>query len=234
MHTFTEAKLMAKLLRQALSERGFDITHGDSLELVARLFGLADWNILSAKIDDAKANDPGELPPGWTRAGKPARRYRTGVDRLQGAAWIENAPAFASNLGDDDYCTLMQSVDATPFRGQRLQLRTSLRADAVDGGVTVWFRIDGPLGSLRFENLERYERGGPISGTTKWTDRTIVLDVPEEATTLNYGFYLKGTGKGWARGFSLEVVDASVPLNTPDTNALQAPTNLDFRQIGPN
>jgi hypothetical protein len=118
-------------------------------------------------------------------------------------------------------------VDASTFRGRRVRIASQLRADGADG-VTIWFRIDGPMGSLRFENLERYQVGGPLTGTTDWIDRSIVLDVPDEATSLNYGFYVKGNGRGWAKGFTLDIVDASEGLNTPDGSALSRPTNLGF------
>ena len=42
MHTFLDSKAMAKALRTALAERQIDITHSDSLELVARQFGFDD------------------------------------------------------------------------------------------------------------------------------------------------------------------------------------------------
>lgn len=226
MHTFMDAKLMAKLLRQGLAEHEVDLTHGACLDLVARQFGLENWNILSARIAAASAEDT--VPEGWIRSGRSTGNYRVGVDRLQGAAWIETRPDLAASATEEDFCTLMQSVDAARFRGQRLRVSTELKAEGVEGGVTLWFRIDGPLGSLRFENLERYSTGGPLSGDAGWTGRQIVLDVPEEATTLNYGFYLKGRGRGLARAFRLDEVDASQPVNTPDGSALPGPINLDF------
>jgi len=122
----------------------------------------------------------------------------------------------------------MQAVDASAYRGKRTRLQCQIKAVGVSGGVTPWFRVDGPAGSLRFENLERYQRGGPINGDTDWTARTIVLDVPEDATMLNFGFYLKGSGRGLARAIELAEVDSATPLNTPDTGALPKPTNLDF------
>jgi hypothetical protein len=227
MHSFMDAKLMAKLLRQGLADRQIDLSHSECLELVARQFGLANWNILSARID-ASTGTGDVIPDGWIRTGRSPKLYRLGVDKALGAAWIESRPELATELTNEDFCTLMQSVDAARFRGKRMQLRTRLKAVGVDGGVTIWFRIDGPMGSLRFENLERYRTGGPLEGDSDWVERQITLDVPEEATTLNYGFFLKGRGRGMARAFTLEEVDASVPINTPDASALSNPTNLGF------
>lgn len=52
MRTYRDAKAMAKAMREALAENNLDISHSQALEIVARQFGLATWNILSAKIGD--------------------------------------------------------------------------------------------------------------------------------------------------------------------------------------
>ena len=51
MRTYRDSKAMAKAMREALAERKLDITHSEALEIVARQFGLATWNILSARIE---------------------------------------------------------------------------------------------------------------------------------------------------------------------------------------
>ncbi|MGO7961775.1 glyoxalase superfamily protein, partial [Rhizobium leguminosarum] len=40
----------------ALADRDISLTHSETLEIVARQFGLDQWNILSAKIDAAAAS----------------------------------------------------------------------------------------------------------------------------------------------------------------------------------
>ena len=52
MRTFTDAKAMATTLREKMHGRA-DISHSEALELVAAQFGLADWNVLAAKINEA-------------------------------------------------------------------------------------------------------------------------------------------------------------------------------------
>lgn len=51
MRDFRDAKAMAKALREELAAEGFEINHSKALEVVARQLGLANWNILSARID---------------------------------------------------------------------------------------------------------------------------------------------------------------------------------------
>jgi hypothetical protein len=53
MRTHHDAKAMAKALRAALADQNLTISHREALEIVAKQFGLANWNILSAKIDAA-------------------------------------------------------------------------------------------------------------------------------------------------------------------------------------
>jgi hypothetical protein len=45
---------MAHSLRGALKAKALEITHSESLELIAKTFGYENWNILSAKIDTAQ------------------------------------------------------------------------------------------------------------------------------------------------------------------------------------
>lgn len=51
MRDYRDAKAMAQTLRQALKERSVSLTHSESLELIARVLGVADWNTLSATIN---------------------------------------------------------------------------------------------------------------------------------------------------------------------------------------
>lgn len=121
----------------------------------------------------------------------------------------------------------MQSILADPYRGGRLRLTAQLRTEAAETG-TLWMRVDPAEGRyLRFDNLLR-RPGGPLTGTVGWTERQIVLDVPEAAATIHYGFFLRGSGKAWARRFALEAVGADVATTEAEPRYLSRPTNLDF------
>jgi Glyoxalase superfamily protein len=50
MRDFRDAKTMARTLRAALAAKGLKITISQSLELIAEVFGVADWNTLAAAI----------------------------------------------------------------------------------------------------------------------------------------------------------------------------------------
>jgi hypothetical protein len=66
MRDFRDAKAMAHTLRAALAAKGLKITISQSLELIAKAFGVADWNTLAAAIRQeapAPHNDASPSPP---------------------------------------------------------------------------------------------------------------------------------------------------------------------------
>ena len=69
MLTQKNAKTMAKSLRDSLVDRHVSLSHSACLEIVARQFGFADWNTLSAKLpaEEELEKSPAQLD---THAGK--------------------------------------------------------------------------------------------------------------------------------------------------------------------
>jgi len=62
MRDFRDAKTMAHALRDALKAKTFEITHSESLELIANAFGYTNWNILAAKIGAAERQAGAQEP----------------------------------------------------------------------------------------------------------------------------------------------------------------------------
>lgn len=54
MRDYRDAKEMARTLREALAAKHHKITVGESLEIIAHLFGVANWNTLSAMIKNSE------------------------------------------------------------------------------------------------------------------------------------------------------------------------------------
>jgi uncharacterized protein len=59
MRDFRDAKAMAQTLREALQSKSVVLTHAESLELISRILGFHDWNVLSARIQSERQH-PGE------------------------------------------------------------------------------------------------------------------------------------------------------------------------------
>ncbi len=207
---FSDSKAMARTLRAALAERHINITHSDTLEIVARQFGFANWNMLAARIEN-DANPP-VLPPGWRTSGSGRPDiYRVGLDPAEPGAVRIATVERSGVIEADHFASLMQSILADDYRGKTLRVSAELKARAIERGV-LWMRIDPASGrALRLDNMGGRAINGALRGDVDWTERSIVLDVPDEAASIHYGIMLGGGGELWARNFRLDTVDAARP-----------------------
>ena len=100
MRDFRDAKAMARTLRAALAANGFKVTISQSLELIAKAFGVADWNTLAAAIRrgaPAPRNDASP-PPSPTGASTP--RFSGELESTLHRALAE------ANYREHEYATL--------------------------------------------------------------------------------------------------------------------------------
>lgn len=67
-----------------------------------------------------------------------------------------------------------------------------------------------------------------VRGTSDWTRHEIVLDVPMEAATLNFGLLLDQGGQVWMDSLAFEVVANDVPVTGHDFAHPKPPQNLTF------
>lgn len=177
---------------------------------------------------------PLHLPDGRVVSGSRAEDYDMGIDESEpvGTALIRckyaaDDVSFANKA--NGFGTLLQTFFADAYRGKRIMLTANLRTDDVDGAATIWMRIDGTQGALlNFDNMETRTSDGVLRGTKNWTARRIVLDVAENAETVNFGFYLRGTGSAWARYFELKEVGDDVAVTAGSKPERSMPVNLDF------
>ena len=169
-------------------------------------------------------------PPGWMIAGSKPGDYDFGTEHVEGSEGRQSAFIRAKGgTPADGFGTLMQSVKADAYIGQRLRVSARLKSqDAYR--LQLWFRVDGPdpKKMAAFYNMD----DRPITGSTDWRRYDIVLDVPPGSTFLNFGFFLAGgKGEGWADAFALEAVDKSVPVSAqPRATVSSKPVNLSFDQ----
>lgn len=169
-------------------------------------------------------------PNGWFITGSKPSDYRFGTEHIEGAigkqsAYIQARPG-ASPAG---FGSLMQTIKADDYIGQRLRLTARLKSEDV-ASFNMWFRIDaGANKPVRFYNMQ----DRPVTGTTEWKQYDIVLDVPPGSTTLNYGFFLSGgKGKGWADATELAAVEKTVPVSDQGASRMvsRRPVNMGFDQ----
>jgi hypothetical protein len=140
--------------------------------------------------------------------------------------------AYAKSTGEagGKFGGMMQTISAEAFLNQRVRLNGWVKTeDAHEGGGHLWLRVDGKEAgrSLSFDNMD----GRAPKGTTDWQEYSIVLDVPADATRVNYGFFVGGKGKMWVNGVTISPVGTDVPTTNmmkPPAELSKTPLNLGF------
>lgn len=238
MHSFMDAKALAKNLRQSLARCGIERSHSECLELVAQQFGFKGWNQLSARIATmarrAETDNPA-LPKGWKITRQTDRSiYRIGMDaEAPGVAQITCRVGREDGivLPLDSYGVMMQSITAEPHRGRKLVLAATISTDDADA-ASIWMRVDQSLGQvIRFDNMLDRVGEGSVRGTNDWTTRRVVLGVPDNAASIHYGLLLKGYGSMRVKNLTFDEAQADWPITTGSGKLFTKPTNLDFSLV---
>jgi hypothetical protein len=149
---------------------------------------------------------------GWRKYSQRFSAYEAGTDEnvKHGGKASGYLKAEQSNLEVPG--EIGQKIRADDYRGQRVRLTVFIKTESVDKGVGIG------MGSLLPDGSQ-----GPyddmatrlITGTTDWQQYHVVIDVPEDATTITMGAVLYGPGQMWVDDLQFEVVGKDVPLTSP-------------------
>ncbi|MGB9109543.1 MAG: transcriptional regulator [Telluria sp.] len=157
----------------------------------------------------ALAAAPEPLPSQWGVTGQDAKKFTAGVDQsdgFKGAKFLTNADG-----GEYAWAALAQGIAPQNYAGQRLRFRARVRTQDVSNWAGLWMRIDGQSrhGAAFYNSQDR-----PIKGTTDWQERSVVLDVPQDATAITFGVIGAGKGTVWIDQLALETVGQDVPVDS--------------------
>jgi hypothetical protein len=199
--------------------------------------------LVAPEVGDAGAQDegrpaaaaPAHPPADWGGGGEGYELTRDEAVKHSGQASgsIRSLRDEANGFG-----TFTQGFWANRYRGRRLRISAYARSEGVEGWAGLWMRIDGrDKGGIAFDNMQ----GRPIKGTTEWRKYEVVLDVPEEAEDIFFGFLLAGKGRAWVDDIAFEVVGKDVPSTDlklepsdnptgPSRDLPKEPRNLDFER----
>lgn len=152
----------------------------------------------------------GQQPTGWNFVGQGGGTLTQDEENPAEGKRSAKLDAASASEGEGLFTNLMQSVDATPFRGKKARYRASVRtADLAEGAkVQLWFRVDrkadasGQAQMGAFDNMQ----DRPIDSAV-WKEFDIVLPVAEDAERLNVGIFVIGRGKAWLDNASVAVAD---------------------------
>lgn len=141
----------------------------------------------------------------WGKAGYNSDEYTTGF--IEKTHPEQPQVGFIRSLqpNKQDFGTIMRTAGITQQKGKRIQLWSKLKTqDANSAGA--WFRVNGKKRTLAFDNMSERR----IEGTQDWVEVSLVLDIPEDATSVSYGILLEGEGKVWFQEPKFRVVDLTV------------------------
>ncbi len=149
------------------------------------------------------------LPEGWFVTGSNPSGYDAAVVMDEG----DNPPVatLKSNEKSDDikFGTVMQTFFPKDYLGKRVEMTVLIKSEDVENWSGAWLRIDkASAKTVAFDNMQ--DRA--IKGTTDWAKYSIVLDVPEDAVSMNYGVLLAGKGQLWFDDFTFEEVSDAVEV----------------------
>jgi hypothetical protein len=139
-----------------------------------------------------KISKKGQLPDNWINLG--TKDYKLKVDSIEKHSGEKSLSIelIGTNI-DKSFGACGYSIPAI-YKGNQIELRAYMKLQNVENGqVGLMLRIDGPNGSLKFDNMMEKN----IHGTSDWTSYSIVLPLPENAKKIFIGPILQGIGKLW-------------------------------------
>jgi hypothetical protein len=174
-----------------------------------------------------QSND--EIPEGWFKAGSSPKSYEVSINKNTGKNGENIVSLRSIDTTITGFGTLMQNFSAEKYLNKRVRFSANVKAINVEQWAGLWMRIDGkgtPHKSLGFDNMQNR----PIKGNTDWKYYSVVLDVPVESNTINFGILLAGTGEILFSNLNFEVVDKSVPTTNAGYKPPSEPKNLDLNK----
>jgi hypothetical protein len=172
-----------------------------------------------------------EIPKGWFKAGNMPGSYKIGLDNAVFSHGLKSVFIESSDKNIEGFTTIMQTCNAKDYLGTRIKMTGYIKSENVIDWAGMWLRVDSRTidESLSFDNMQ----DRPIKGNSDWTKCEIVLDVPVESGTLNFGALISGTGKIWFDNISFEIVDHftnEISKEISTKSVPEKPANLDFEE----
>lgn len=153
----------------------------------------------------------GQVPEGWhspTTGGYAVELIAENPKTGKRAAVVRSVAATQDKAAP--FGNLMQSIDATAFRGRRVRFRAAVRTESAGPAARaqLWMRVDRSGSQMGFfDNMA----DRPIT-SGEWRYYESVGDIDNDAATINIGMMLMGTGRAWLDDVSLTDLGKSAAL----------------------
>lgn len=184
---------------------------------IAILVSLALAQVVNPSFEQGEV---GAVPTGW------AFPEIVAADGYRAERTREGTVVLRSTTPTVSFGTLLQRVDAEPYRGKRIRLsgRVRSRPGAGPNGAQLWLRVDRtgnapgvPYGRGFFDNM----KDRPVTSRA-WTNVEIVGPVADDASTLVLGLLLSGKGEMEADDLHIDVLGPADEGNTPPSPVSEA------------
>lgn len=161
---------------------------------------------------DFEEGSPGTLPLGWVL---PAYAVKKGYEAEVSTESPKSGNKcfllrhFTDSL--DVLGSVMQTIDAKPYRGKLIRFRAAVRAEIMGprGSAHLWLRAHLPDNCPGFEDLNELH---PVV-INNWEYYEITGKIDKNAEVLNFGLMLIGNGKAWIDDASLVIIDSVNQVN---------------------
>jgi hypothetical protein len=166
------------------------------------------------------------VPHGWRLAGSYPQEYEVGT-RVEKAG-PPNSIAYLRSTTENThgFGTVMQSISAEHYAGHRVRLSADVKSDHLTAWAGLWLRADKDMKSVAFDNMQNRA----IRGTQDWQHYEVILDIPEDATSVHFGALLAGAGEIDVTRFKLDLLpDPRIPQIGPPPMMQSRPVNLDLK-----
>jgi hypothetical protein len=203
-----------------------------SLMVLAVFMTLVSCTKTANKIRQDKVLDV----DGWRFSAEHPELYQVGMDESIKRAGKSTTTINAKDTSRYGYGFLCKGLSAKDYLGKRVRLTGYIRSEDVSQWAGFWMRVDAreeygfkkgqtPIPTtfsdmteyacqrpevLAFDNMHDDVEDRSVHGTSDWSKYEVVLDIPDNAGTIDYGAILQGAGRIWIDDVRLEVVDHSV------------------------
>jgi erythromycin esterase-like protein len=196
---------------------------------IAIMFGCASLLLLA--VDGAPApflNLDFELalrsfPFAWTLNGI---GFEFAIDTSVFQSGTQSLRIRSSTAGSTALGIGLQQFPVELVRGKRVHISGWIKTADVSGAGTLWWRVDGPNGTLSLDNAPP---PGPPAGTKDWTKYEFDRDVSPSAVAVVWGVFLRGPGTAWFD--DIQITIDGVPLVEAPPPTIGEPTQDELAWI---
>ena len=164
-----------------------------------------------------------DLPDEWFRWGD----YKIEIDKRNPYSG-EYAAKISSEENMNSFGSIAYEIPAN-YRGSYLSLEGYIKTENISNGFAgLLIRVDGPGGSLTFDNMESQQ----LQGTNDWAKYKVRVRFPDEARNIIVGGILTGKGVAWFDNFTLKVNGSKNIQSLKEKPVEYKPADLDSAYAG--